>query len=124
MALPMAHALLYFVFYFACFMLKGNHVGHWLSETCLSSLLSPEKIKFRIFDHIYLYIFSKKKFCSRPQEIYFRHLVRRELNYVFFWPNDLSPRQKVQIARTFRLRLKSKWALLKLKTFQIDSGLL
>ena len=48
------HALVYFVFYLACFMLKSNH------ETCLSSLLWPKKIKFRIFDDIYLYIFSKK----------------------------------------------------------------
>ena len=66
---------------------ESNHIGRWLSETCLCSLLWPKKIKFRIFYDLSLHIFQKKYFCGCPHEIYFRYPVRRKQNYIFFWPH-------------------------------------
>ena len=41
----------------------------------INPIFWPRKIKWRIFDDIYLYKFSKKKyFCRRPHEIYIKLL--------------------------------------------------
>ena len=90
MHLSMVHVLRCFVFHFACFMLKVIMYDVDNRKCVYKAYCDAKEMKFRIFKDFILLRFSKKYFCGRPHEIYFRHPVRRKQSYIFFWPQHES----------------------------------